>query len=459
MKKNKATVKTEGISVNTMVIPMIVVIAVMLTAIVALLIAVNINTQRRQAVSDETSTQKIQIDSLKDRVLRLSSYADNYVNSPTTKTGMVNWRPVHSYAVEIADGDAADFLDMFEEYKYTSADIRSVAVRFATHANYLIKAQLHAIALVNSTTPLPDTEFTDVPDFKLPELTKNEVKEALPQREADARTLIIDRMYKNEQDSLVSTATTCKNMIDEYYETITKDQSSLINILRIAMELLAIGILIVLVISFITIYRSLIKPMRSFVQIIAADSDMDERKGFQEIRLVAKAYNKLLDRREALEGLLRTAAETDALTGLSNRYGMEKYFLEAGKSGYSLGMILFDVNFLKKTNDTLGHAAGDKLIKDAGECISSSFSGAGECTWYRFGGDEFAAVVKGADKSDIDAMVERFKKTQQEMGISVSWGYSFVSDFGKTTLKNMMDEADQKMYQQKMLMHKELAGR
>ena len=74
-------------------------------------------------------------------------------------------------------------------------------------------------------------------------------------------------------------------------------------------------------------------------------------------------------RRAGLESILRTAAETDALTGLPNRYGFEQYLLESGQSGYAMAVFLFDINYLKTTNDTKGHAAGDDLIRSAAECI------------------------------------------------------------------------------------------
>ena len=95
---------------------------------------------------------------------------------------------------------------------------------------------------------------------------------------------------------------------------------------------------------------------------------------------MASAYNNLEKRREAL----RSVAETDTLTNLPNRYRFEKYILSAGDSGYSLAILMFDINYLKETNDTLGHSAGDELIQKVAHCISSCF---GENS-FRIGGDE-----------------------------------------------------------------------
>ena len=148
---------------------------------------------------------------------------------------------------------------------------------------------------------------------------------------------------------------------------------------------------------------------------------------------------------------MRSAAETDALTNMPNRYRFEQYILEAGDRDHSLAVLLFDVNYLKKTNDTMGHLAGDKLIRTAAECISSCF---GE-NCFRFGGDEFAAVVEDCTPEAIDRMVERFKEKEKARNVSISLGYAYAEEIGETTFRRLLDEADKNMYANKEQMHKE----
>ena len=123
--------------------------------------------------------------------------------------------------------------------------------------------------------------------------------------------------------------------------------------------------------------------------------------------------------------------------------------LEAEESGYSVAMVLFDVNFLKVTNDTQGHLAGDKLLISAAECIARCF---GE-NCFRFGGDEFAAVVKDCTPESIEAMIRRFQEVEKEKNVSISLGYAYTDEIGSTSFKKLLDEADQKMYEQKELTH------
>ena len=195
----------------------------------------------------------------------------------------------------------------------------------------------------------------------------------------------------------------------------------------------------------------MLRPLDRFVRLIPDDRLLDEKHGFQEVRLVAAAYNGVLKRRDALDAILRSAAETDALTNLPNRYRFEQYLLEAEESGHSTAVMLFDINYLKRTNDSEGHLAGDQLIRSAAECISTCF---GE-NCFRFGGDEFAAIINDCTPETIAQMVSRFESIEKEQNVSISVGYAYVADIGSTTYKELLDEADRNMYEQKKETHRQ----
>ena len=99
---------------------------------------------------------------------------------------------------------------------------------------------------------------------------------------------------------------------------------------------------------------------------------------------------------------LRIASEQDALTGLANRGAFQQHLdaaaLRAMKSGSKLGLLVFDLDHFKSVNDSLGHPAGDHLLKTFGErlkesCRSSDFIA-------RLGGDEFAVIVENLKHED-----------------------------------------------------------
>lgn len=141
------------------------------------------------------------------------------------------------------------------------------------------------------------------------------------------------------------------------------------------------------------------------------------------------------------------------MTNLPNRYSYEHYILELQDGSHAIALLLFDVNYLKVTNDTFGHAAGDALLRSSAECILSCFGSSKEDNCFRFGGDEFAAVVKDTSSDEIKRMVERFREDQKKREISIACGCAYTDDIGETTFKTMMEQADREMYEQKKMLH------
>ena len=169
--------------------------------------------------------------------------------------------------------------------------------------------------------------------------------------------------------------------------------------------------------------------------------------------MLALSYNKLLKRRNTLENVLRDAAECDALTKLPNRYSFNRAIDKDDESGYSAAVVLFDINYLKLTNDTQGHLAGDALICRSAECIRKCFGNVYNNNCFRFGGDEFAAIVVDVSPEDIKTMLEKFRDMQKEYNVSIAYGYEYARDIGDTSLRKLFLEADKKMYANKMDTH------
>lgn len=93
-----------------------------------------------------------------------------------------------------------------------------------------------------------------------------------------------------------------------------------------------------------------------------------------------------------------TIAHTDAMTGLKNKASYQSavaVLQERIQQGFTnFGVVVFDLNNLKITNDSLGHSAGDKLIKNAGYVIGRAFA---HSPVFRIGGDEFVAILENED--------------------------------------------------------------
>jgi diguanylate cyclase (GGDEF)-like protein/PAS domain S-box-containing protein len=112
---------------------------------------------------------------------------------------------------------------------------------------------------------------------------------------------------------------------------------------------------------------------------------------------------------KALEGELTRQAFQDALTGLPNRAllgdRMDQAVARNLRSGGRVALLLVDLDDFKKVNDTLGHVAGDELIRAVAERMGGCIRPAD--TLARLGGDEFAVLVEGLDDLELAALADR----------------------------------------------------
>jgi diguanylate cyclase (GGDEF)-like protein len=124
--------------------------------------------------------------------------------------------------------------------------------------------------------------------------------------------------------------------------------------------------------------------------------------------LVQVALTDITARKKA-EAYLEFLGRHDALTKLYNRsfYVEELNRLER-KGPRPVTVIVADLNGLKATNDQLGHAAGDALLRRAGEVLNEVFDRPHVAA--RIGGDEFAMLLPGVDQRDAAALMESLQK-------------------------------------------------
>lgn len=147
-------------------------------------------------------------------------------------------------------------------------------------------------------------------------------------------------------------------------------------------------------------------------------------------------------------------AMRDKLTNLLSRraYEMEISEMENRRLHEDLVLISMDVNGLKTVNDTMGHQAGDRLLKGAADCISQCFSPYGKV--FRFGGDEFAAIIQ-AKSVEIPPMQDYLRKLcaawskEQRIPMSISVGFAQSAVVPELKIQELEALADQEMYADK----------
>jgi diguanylate cyclase (GGDEF)-like protein len=134
----------------------------------------------------------------------------------------------------------------------------------------------------------------------------------------------------------------------------------------------------------------------------------------------------------------------DELTGFGNRHLLEEHF-EKKNPTESIGVLYCDVTGLKQVNDTIGHKAGDDLLKRACECLTSVFP---EYSRFRMGGDEFLIICDGIEQEEMNRRIEQLKKIQSEKNVVLAMGCVWKPD-GRENMDKLFAEADNAMYRDK----------
>ena len=145
---------------------------------------------------------------------------------------------------------------------------------------------------------------------------------------------------------------------------------------------------------------------------------------------------------------LTNLAYTDTLTGLPNRAYCYHALMELDESNEEYCVMSLDVNYLKKTNDTQGHAAGDALLIQFAEELRSSFRATDIIG--RLGGDEFIVILKGASLSECLA---KAKQMSRKLPFSFSYGCAHSRERSTRYGFGIYRLADQRMYEMKQEMH------
>jgi len=125
--------------------------------------------------------------------------------------------------------------------------------------------------------------------------------------------------------------------------------------------------------------------------------------------LLTMAFAVMMFREKQVE--LADLAEKDPLTGMHNRLSLdaiaERYMQRAERHGVPLSIMLFDLDHFKRVNDEFGHQVGDRVLSEIARRIGRIIRG--EDVAFRFGGEEFLALLPGASVEQAGRVAERLR--------------------------------------------------
>ena len=152
----------------------------------------------------------------------------------------------------------------------------------------------------------------------------------------------------------------------------------------------------------------------------------------------------------------------DPLTKIYNRrFGRERLkeeFSRSVRSNTPIGLLMLDLDFFKKVNDTYGHIVGDKVLINFSKIVKENLRK--EDTLIRYGGEEFLAVLPNVTMHGLTTVGEKIRRLieesvvrykNQEIRITVSVGGTSFPEFDAESVEEIIKNADNNLYKAKEL--------
>ncbi len=152
----------------------------------------------------------------------------------------------------------------------------------------------------------------------------------------------------------------------------------------------------------------------------------------------------------------------DQLTGLYNRTAYMDFVSQESFEPEKYIVAVFDLNNLKRCNDTLGHEAGDRYLRECADLLKIVFGEVGRC--YRMGGDEFSVLMERMPLEEckkkireLKTVVDERNSKHPEMMMGIACGYELFDKRLDHDINDTARRADKMMYKEKYAMKQALS--
>ncbi|MEZ4606495.1 MAG: GGDEF domain-containing protein [Deinococcales bacterium] len=148
----------------------------------------------------------------------------------------------------------------------------------------------------------------------------------------------------------------------------------------------------------------------------------------------------------------------DPLTGVFNRRYLDHYlsehYLKAQRQNLPLGVMLCDIDFFKKVNDSFSHAIGDEVLKQVGKIFKQHTRTNDSVA--RYGGEEFVLIFEGSSLEATSHIAEKLRREVEKYpwqeihpNLKITISAVVASDLNFGNYEKLLAHADAKLYQAK----------
>ena len=202
-----------------------------------------------------------------------------------------------------------------------------------------------------------------------------------------------------------------------------------------------------------------VRKLNTTLQVANRDLEVRVAERTQKLQQADADIQREVALRLAGEDRIWFLAHYDSLTGLPNRHTFDEKLHEMRKRaidhGHQLSVLFIDLDGFKNINDTLGHEAGDELLREVANCLTSCLPNGELCS--RFGGDEFAIIHISPDvrrsaqalaETIISAVSEGHTAAGHQVHVGASVGIAMWGG-GDNKVSSLLKQADLALYRAK----------
>ena len=234
----------------------------------------------------------------------------------------------------------------------------------------------------------------------------------------------------------------------------------------IGLKILYVVLILAVIFSLIAILivKKIVYPLKKLtdasLKLSNGDYDVEiVHSDTYEIRLLSTAFENMASHLKEHERMQHLLAYRDSLTGLRNTNSYWAWITDFDKEIETkeivFGVLVFDINYLKETNDRYGHDVGNKLIVSAARIISDIFK---RSPVFRIGGDEFLVILQNRDLDEMEELFMKFDEecrnesieTEKEnIPVSIAKGFARYDSKKDSNFIDVFNRADDAMYENK----------